>query len=109
MVEGIERLQAELGSHVFAELPVLFQRRIPILIARSSQVGEEARSIAPGVAAIGAEFGVSKGAGVEPLIDGRVVDVDIRDDVRSWIAAEGGDIASGDADGNAGLEGCDAR
>src|ERR1035438_5690470 len=103
MVEGVEGFEAELNPHHLAEAPVLFKRGVPVLIVRTTQIGEVARRIAE--AAVRRE---GEGSGIEPLMDAGVRGVNVADDIRPRIATVSRLVIAEDADGNAALESCDA-
>ena len=67
MVEGVECLEAELGSHGFLEDPVLLERRVPVLIAGTAKIGEKARRCAES-----AVRRILKRSRVKPFVDGAI-------------------------------------
>ena len=103
MVESVEGFETELNAHRLAKAPVLFERGVPVLIVRTTQIGEVTGCIAEA-----AVRRVGEGSGIEPLVVCGMRYVDVADDIGSGIATVSRLIVAEDADGNAGLEGYDA-
>src|ERR1700733_3238840 len=104
MVECVKDHAAELETHRLCKVPVLHDRRVPVLIAGAAEIGEKAWSSSEG--SVGS---IRKRSGIEPLADSWVRYVRIGNQIRPRITPVRVVVRSIDTEWDTRLESSDLR